>query len=186
MPGVIIPPGLTQADLDAALALKADASALPLPSVATPAIEVTGGAAGTNQQKFAQEGHQHPRLTSTTYATLISDGTASVSFSRTFVNKPGVVMTEVDANGSQPLVCVVTGWQQDGQSRYTGCSIKGYRSQVMPTQNTSLSLATLLTGLITAVNTLAGLITGFNVFGGSASGATVSVIAVARSDVSAS
>ncbi|WP_375272048.1 hypothetical protein [Sphingomonas sp.] len=154
---------------------------MPRPSTVTPSSEAVAGSAGSNTAKYAQEGHQHPRLTSTTLATLGADATAIVTFTRSFKNKPGVVMTEIDANTSQPLVMVVQSFVlTDGA--YTGCVVKGYRSQPLPSQS-QLSVASLLSGVITTLNAMASSLTGFNVFGGTAAGAAVSVIAIARSDV---
>lgn len=145
--------------------------------------EKIGASMGT-QARYAREDHQHPRLTSTTYATLDSGGVATVTFSRAFANKPGVNLTETDvATGAQPLVLRVISWTQDANGAYTGCTVSGRRAQVLPTINPLSGTLTLLTGVITGVNTIVGQLTGYNIFGGSAAGATVSVIAVARSDV---
>jgi len=148
-------------------ALKDKVAQIPTPATTTPKSEMTGGSVGATSGQFALADHQHPRLTSTTYATLGTDGTATVTFTRTFVNKPGVVLTEVDAAGQQPLSCVVTTFTQSN-GLYTGCTIKGFRGQALP-----------------AVIALLGALTNFSVFAGPASGAVVSVIAVARSDVPA-
>lgn len=157
---------------------------LPQPADTTPRSELTGGGVGTQTKKFALEDHQHPRLTSTTYATLDSTGQATVTFSRTFVNKPGINLTETDAtSSSQPLVLRGLTWTRDGNGLYTGVTIQGSRAQMLPTINPLSGTITLLSGVITAVNTLVAQLTGYNVFGGSAAGASVSVIAVARSDV---
>jgi hypothetical protein len=176
-------PGVTALD-SSALKTQVDtlAAQIPAPSTNMPSPEATTATPGTNQTKFAQEGHQHPRLTSTTLATLAADGTATVVFTRTFSAKPGVVITEVDSNASQPLTPAVLSYQQDGQGRYVGCTIKGYRSQLLPVLS-PLSGSLLLTGLITGVNALNAMLSSFNIFGGSASGASVSVVAIARSDV---
>jgi len=160
---------------------------LPKPATTTPSAEALGGNPGTDPAKYAQEGHQHPRLTSTTYATLDGSGQATVTFSRSFANKPGINLTETDATtGSQPLVLRGIAWVQDGSSRYIGVTIQGQRAQMLPTINPLSGLLTLVSGVVTGVNTIVGQLTGYNIFGGSAAGATVSVIAVARSDVSAS
>lgn len=168
------------ADVDA---LKAQ---IPQAANTTPQQEKTGGDVGLADSRYAKADHQHPRLTSTTYATLASDGTATVAFTRTFVNKPGVNMTEVDSVGKQPLVCSVQSWVQDGNALYTGCVIKGQRAQLLPNMPALSGTLTLLTQVITGVNSVIAALTQFNVFAGPASGASVSVIAVARSDVSAS
>ena len=164
-----------------ALDLSAITALIPTPEASVPLTESTSGSAGNNANKFSMAGHSHPRLTSTTLTTLAADGTATVNFTRTFINKPGVVMTEVEPIASQPLVLVVISYIQTG-GVYTGAVIKGYRSQALPSQN-QLSVASLLTGVITGVNSLASSLTGFNVFGGTTTGAQVSVVAIARSDV---
>lgn len=133
------------------------------------------------------EGHQHPRLTSTTYATLAANGQATVPFSRTFVNKPGLNLTETDAaSGSQPLVLRGLTWVTDANGLYTGVVISGARAQMLPTIAPLSGTLTLVTGVVSAVNTQMSQLTNYNIFGGSAAGATVSVIAVARSDVGSS
>lgn len=186
MTGIAISPPV---DVAAALATKADKSAIPVPATAAPMAEKTGASVGQQTDRFALEDHQHPRLTSTTYATLASDGTATVAFTRPFTNKPGVVMTETDAAGNQPLVCVVQSWMRETMTPtpsgpYVGAVIKGYRSTILPTL-TPISALSILAGVITGVNAINSALSNLNVFGGSAAGASVSVIAVARSDVAA-
>ncbi|GAM01747.1 hypothetical protein [Sphingomonas parapaucimobilis] len=151
----------------------------------TPAPEKTGGAGGS--QAMAQgAGHQHPRLTSTTYATLDGTGQATVTFSRTFVNKPGLNLTETDATAStQPLVLRGLAWQRDSNGLYTGVTIQGQRAQLMPAITPLSGALTLVTQVVAGVNAIVTALTNYNVFAGNAAGATVSVIAVARSDVSA-
>lgn len=179
-----------QAQLSAistALAGKADTSAIPQPATSTPRSEMTGGAVGTLPTRYAREDHQHPRLTSTTYATLGSNSQAVVAFSRSFLNKPGINLTETDAAaGTQPLVLRGLGWVQDANGLYTGVMVQGSRAQILPALTPLSTLLTLVSGVVSGVNALVTMLTNYNVFGGSAAGATISVIAVARSDVSAS
>ena len=177
----------TQLDqIAVALGGKADASAIPQPATATPKSEMTGGAVGTQPARYAREDHQHPRLTSTTYATLGATGQATVTFSRAFTSKPGLNLTETDAAaGSQPLVLRGIAWVQDASGMYTGVTIAGSRAQLLPTLTPLSGVLTLLGQVITGVNGVVSSLTGYNIFGGSAAGATVSVIAVARSDVPA-
>lgn len=163
-------------------------AAIPQPATTMPQPEKTGAAIGSTPSNFAMADHQHPRLTSTNYATLASDGTATVTFTRSFVNQPGVNMTEVDAAGKQPLVCSVQSWVRETMTptpsgAYVGCVIKGQRAQMLPTINPLSGTITLLSGVITGVNGIVSALTGYNVFGGGVAGASVSVIAVARSDV---
>lgn len=172
-------------ELGLQIATKADASAIPQPATTTPKTELTGGAVGAQPARFAREDHQHPRLTSTTYATLDSTGQATVAFSRTFVNKPGLNLTETDAStATQPLVLRGLAWQRDGNGLYTGVTIQGQRAQMMPSITPLSGLLTLVSGVVTGINAVFAQLAGYNVFGGNASGATVSVIAIARSDVS--
>lgn len=133
-----------------------------------PAGEATTAQPGETT-KAQGAGHQHPRLTSTTTATVATGSTVLVPFTRTFTNKPGVVCFEIEGATSvsaQPAVFKVESWTQDAQSRYTGCVIRVWRSQTVP-QN----LATLLLGAV------------FNLFAASVVGTQFTCIAVARSDV---
>lgn len=180
MSGIGYNPPASTADVDA---VKAQ---IPQAANTTPQQEKTGGNVGDVDMRYAKADHQHPRLTSTTYSTLASDGTATVAFTRSFVNKPGVNMTEVDSVGKQPLVCSVQSWTQDINGLYTGCVIKGQRAQLLPNMPALSGTLTLLTQVLAGVNGVIAALTQFNVFAGPASGASVSVIAVARSDVSSS
>lgn len=162
------------------------AGTLPQPANAPPKAEMTGGATGSQSDRYALEDHQHPRLTSTTYATLDSSGTATVSFTRAFTNKPGLNLTEVDsAAGSQPLVLRGSSWVQDTSGKYIGVTIIGSRARFLPTINPLSGTLSLLTSVVSGVNSVFATLTHYDIFGGSASGASVSVIAVARSDVAA-
>lgn len=153
---------------------------LPRPANTPPSSEALAGVAGADTD-YARADHQHPRLTSTTYATLNAQGQATVTFSRTFVNKPGLNLAETDATiAMQPLVLRGLAWVTDAQGRYVGVTIQGSRAQMLPTLN---PVSGILSGVITGTNALVSALTGFNIFGGSAAGATVSVIAVGRSDV---
>jgi len=142
---------------------------IPQPANAAPMSEKTGAAVGQQTGRFALEDHQHPRLTSTTYATVTAGNTATLSFTRPFASEPGIVCTEIGGDTSanaQPGVFKVQSWVQDAQNNYTGCVVRVWRSQTVP-QN----LATLLLGAV------------FNLFAASVVGTRFSLIAVARSDV---
>jgi hypothetical protein len=169
-----------KAQLDAATAT------IPQPATTMPMAEKTGAAVGSSPDKFARADHQHPRLTSTTLATLGSNGQATVAFTRAFANKPGINPTEIDATASsQPLVLRAIGWTQDANGAYTGVIIQGSRAQLLPELTPLSGVLTLLGQVITGVNAVTTALTKYNLFGGSAAGASISVIAVARSDVPA-
>lgn len=124
--------------------------------------EAGSGQAGT--MPMASRGdHTHPRLSATANGTLNASGEATITFTRSFANKPSVIITYVEAADNQPLVFKVKTWTQSGAT-YTGCVIKAYRSQTIPT-----NLATLLLGGV------------FNLFSGSASGVEYNLIAIAPS-----
>lgn len=114
---------------------------------------------GTNETA-ARADHEHPRLSATATGVLNASGEATITFTRTFTAKPAVIPTYVEAADAQPIVFKVKSWTI-ANGVYTGCVIKGYRSQAVP-QN----LATLLLGGV------------FNLFAGSAAGAEYTLIAV--------
>lgn len=169
------------------MTFKPDAAAksdIPQPGTSTPPTESVAGAAGSTATKFAMEDHSHPRVTSTTYVTLDSTGQAFALFTRSFTNKPGLDLTETDATAtSQPLSLRGLAWQQDANGRYYGVTIQGKRARVLPQLNALSGVLTLLTQVVTGVNSLVTALTGYDLFAGVATGATVTVIAIARSDV---
>lgn len=168
-------------------AVAALAAQMPQAASTTPQPEKTGGDVGAVDTRYARADHQHPRLTSTTYATLDIMGKATVAFSRTFVNKPGLNLTETDAaEFSQPLVLRGLGWIKDANGLFTGVTIQGSRAQLLPTITpVSTSLIAIATTIAAVNSNVVTPLTNYNVFGGTAFGAVVSVIAVARSDISA-
>lgn len=177
----------SKADVSA-LAAKANTADLPKPADAAPKAESTSPAIGSDM-KYAREDHQHPRLSSTTIGAIASNGTATVSFTRTFPSAPGMVITEIPGTAppqTMPATFKVESWVREAMTptpsgAYTGAVIRAWRSQVLPTQ-TALSLTALLTGVIAGVNTLIASLTGFNVFGASVAGTAFSCIAIQRSD----
>jgi hypothetical protein len=130
---------------------------------AAPSAEAVVASAGALDLS-ARGDHAHPRLTSVTVQSTDSGGNATVTFTRTFTKKPGVILEGYDS-GSQPLTFTVSAFQQDGSLNYSGCTIKAYRSQVVP-QN----LATLLLGGV------------FNLFGGTVGVVEFSCVAIQASN----
>ena len=111
--------------------------------------------------------HRHPRLSATATGTLNGSGEATITFTRTFAAKPAFNCNYVEAADAQPVAFKVKTWTQDGGGNYTGCVIKGYRSQVVPT-----NLVTVLLGGV------------FNLFAGNANGVEYSFIAIQQSSAS--
>ncbi len=132
------------------------------PTLIPPAEATTGqiGAAGM----YASAAHVHPRLTSVQIATLDANGLATVMFARSFAAQPGVILTPINPVGSQPVMLQVQGWTNDTSGNFIGCSIKGYRTNTLP------STLALLSALIS-----------FNIAGGSAANVQVSVVAIQSS-----
>jgi len=165
------------------------AAAMPVIANEIPQPEVTGGQAGIEGMKVPGAKHQHPRLSSTTTGSIAANGLATVTFTRTFTAAPGMVITEIPGTAppqTMPATFKVESWVRDVMTptpsgAYTGAVIRAWRSQVLPTQ-TTLSLVSLLSGVITGVNTLIASLTGFNIFGASVTGTAFSCIAIQRSD----
>jgi hypothetical protein len=131
-----------------------------------PPPEANVPAAGTGGMA-ARDDHKHPRLSSATVQSLDANGEAAITFTRAFAAMPAVICLLYEASDAQPVVFKVKAWTKDAQGNYTGCTIKGYRSSILP----ALSGIALLTGLITAL-------ANYNVFGGSAAGAQFCCLAV--------
>lgn len=132
-------------------------------SSSAPMPEANSPAAGTGTQASRND-HTHPRLTSTATGTLNSSGEATITFTRVFSAKPAVTIILVESADNQPVIFKVKTWTQNAQNEYTGCVIKGYRSQTIP-QN----LVSLLLGAV------------FNLFAGTTTGAEYSLIALQQS-----
>lgn len=169
------------ADLGAQIAGKADVSAVPKPANTAPMAEKTGAAIGGATTRYALEDHQHPRLTSTTVGTVAAGNTATVTFTRAFTNEPGIVYQELPltadttapaaadtAATAQPTQSKVIAWTKDANGNFTGCTLRVWKAQTIPT-----NLVTLLLGGV------------FNLFAASVVGTRFSLIAIARSDVAA-
>lgn len=108
--------------------------------------------------------HKHPRLTSSTTGVIGANGEATVTFTRSFAQKPGWIPSWEEAADNQPVEIKVKTWITDGEGNYTGCVIKAYRAQTVP-QN----LVSLLLGGV------------FNLFAGSAAGVSYSFVAIQQS-----
>lgn len=170
-------PGVTLADVQQA-ARDAAASMVPPFASTIPRAEMTGGAAGT-AAAVPRADHQHPRLTATATGTLAADGTASVTFTRTFEIKPAVTVLEIDSGGnSNPVDFKVRAWKTDASGLYTGCTIYGSRARTLPTLTPmNAGLLTLLSAVVNATNALFAQLSGYAPFE-AAGGAAFSLIAL--------
>lgn len=155
-------------------------ASIPVISSAAPKPEAKTPVAGTMNQ-VPRADHQHPRLSSATTGTLKAGGVDTIVFTRTFDVKPAVTILQIEAADNQPVVFKVVSWTTTGTAGvdllYTGCVIKGYRSQALP-QQTQLNVLALLGAVIGGVNALLSSISSFNIFGGSAAGVEYSLIAL--------
>jgi len=178
------------ATVSTALAKKADASSIPAPSTSVPPPEGTAGAAGA-MSPYARGDHVHPRLTSSTGNTgaaptshvIGSNGTARITFTRTFPTFPAAIFTEVPPQtgvmSAQPAIFRVDSWITDGTGAYSGCVVRAWRTQTLPTL---LTVTGILTAVITGVNAIVSALTGFNPFGAPTTGTAFTCLAVQRSD----
>lgn len=124
-----------------------------------------------NGGRASRDDHKHPRLSSSTVQSLNGSGEAIITFTRSFTSMPAVTCLLYESSELQPVVFKVKTWAQDGNGNYTGCTIKGYRSSLLP----ALSGIVLIGPLVTAL-------ANFNVFGGSAAGAQFCCIALQPSN----
>jgi len=136
---------------------------------AAPSAEVTTAQAGM-MDKGSRGDHKHPRLTSVTWGVLNASNEATITFTRTFADKPGLDCMYEELADNPPISFKIKSWIQDGGGNYTAVVLKAYRGQLLP----SLSGILLIGPLITALS-------GFNIFGGSATGISFSCIAVQKS-----
>lgn len=144
-------------------------------SNAMPASEATIPSPGANGEA-ARADHKHPRPSSVQRVTLDANGLATVTYTRSFASKPGVIPCAVNPNppGGRPvLVEIVSDVVVNGL--YTGVNIKGYRSQPLPTL---AGVSGLLTAVITGINSLVSALSGFDLFSTPAAGVEVSIAAL--------
>lgn len=134
-------------------------------SDAMPRAEGTAPACGS-APVAARDDHVHQRLSSSQRVTLDANSQASVTYTRSFAAKPGIVPCPINPSGRSVQVEVVSDTIVGGL--YVGCVIKGYRSQALP------ALTLLLTSVVSALS-------GFDALGASAAGVEVSVVAVQAS-----
>lgn len=133
-----------------------------------PLAEKVAAAAGAGT-KGSRDDHVHPRLTSSTRVTLNASGLATVTYTRTFDTKPAILLTAINPSGRQIFLEVVDDIQTGAV--YTGCHVKGYRSQILPA----------LTGIL-LIGPLIAALSGFDAFGGSAAGVEISIVAIQPSN----
>lgn len=129
----------------------------------TPPQESTAGAPGAAGMA-SDSSHTHPSISSRHRVALNSSSVATVTYARKFSTKPVIVLTAINPSG-RPVQLEVTSDIMTGAD-YTGCTIKGYRSQLLP----GLSGILLIGPLISALSA-------FDVLGGSAANVEVSVVA---------
>lgn len=155
----------------------------PMAAVLSDQMPVTEAVAAQpgSGSRASRDDHRHPRLTSATVATLSASGEATVTFTRVFATQPCMDLTYVEETDNPPVILKVKSWVRDGSNNYTGCVVKGYRGQVLPTLAPMSGVLTLLTQVISGVNTLVSTLTGFNSFGGSAANIPITVIALQQS-----
>lgn len=178
--------------------LSALAATIPTISTDVPMAESNSGSAGADGLKVPSDKHQHPRLTATANGVLRTNagadngagalvpGDAVVMFTRVFTGKPAVTVLAIDDNTTNPVPRFkVRRWlRPDGQLwssgyAYGGCVIYGDRARALPVI-APIGALTLLTALITALNTILAGLSGYLPYE-PASGAGFSLIALQQS-----
>lgn len=111
---------------------------------------------------------------------LQPNGAVTFDFTQQYDAKPLLrYMVYNAAAGGMPIIVEAVSWKMSG-NKYVGVNLQAYRAQKMGAMQ-PLSVATLLAGLITGVNSLITLVSGFNPFGNSDfTGAEVHVTARIR------
>lgn len=117
-------------------------------------------------QCFAVEAAWNRRRIVTKYGTIAANGTVTIAFGREFIAEPTIALAVIENSGDQPVTLNVVSWTRVGGTtgNYTGCVVRAWRAQILP-------------------SVLATLLGGFNVFGGTATGVRVSLTATERTDV---
>lgn len=123
-------PGISQAQMQAALAPYATMASVPVMATSIPLAEKTGGAAGAVPGEYSDAAHQHPRLTSATKVTLDASGVATATFTRSFSTEPTVDLTPIMPG--QACLMQVDGWIREVMTptpsgAYVGCVVRGYK-----------------------------------------------------------
>lgn len=149
--------------------LAALASDMPLP-------EAVAASAGT-MGRAARGDHRHKRLTSATNHTLDGSGLATVVFTQSFASEPSLALVAL-GSGTGPVPDFRGDFIKTGEL-WTGCTVYGERPRALVT-SAPLSGITLVTNLVTALNTIFASLSGYSVRE-PAAGARVSVIAVTTS-----
>jgi hypothetical protein len=124
--------------------------------------------------------HQHPRLTSSTNHTLDANGFVTVTFTRTFDTEPAINLTAI-GSGTSPIPDFRAEFIKTG-ALWTGATIFGQRNRSLPVitpLNTGLSL---LSTLITGLNSIFSAMSGFAAYE-PAAGAQVSCVVIKNSSV---
>lgn len=97
--------------------------------------------------------------------TLSAQGTQTFSFAFAYDQPPLLRYMVFQPPGNQPILVEASEWVKNTQGKFVGVKLQGYRGQKMGTQQ-QMNVGTLLSGLLTGVNSLITMVSGFNAFGG--------------------
>lgn len=98
-----------------------------MPADTTPPSESTGGAVGSQSDRFARADHRHPRITWSRNVMLDANGVGVADFSsKPFASKPVPSFSKV-SGAAGPCSFEVIDWIMSG-ANYVGANIKGYRT----------------------------------------------------------
>jgi hypothetical protein len=141
-------------------------------SNSAPKSEAGTATAGTGS-KASRMDHTHPPISWRGRVTLGADGTAVVTFGRSFASAPVIQLTVINPTGARVVPEQVNDIKTG--ALWTGATISGTRARPLPTM---LAVSGLLGAVITGINALVTALSGFNVFSDPAAGVVVNVTAV--------
>lgn len=104
----------------------------PMAADATPSSESTGGAIGSQSDRFARADHRHPRITWSRNVMLDANGVGVADFSsKPFPSEPVAAFAQLPG-AAGPCTFQVESWIMSGPN-YVGANIRGWKSDG-PTQ----------------------------------------------------
>lgn len=141
---------------------KADGIVVPQAATAAPPGVAVDGSKG-DIPRYALENHTHPARVQRKEVTLDVNGMATWTFTKPFDSKP-VVNYMVEQATGEPIIIEVNAFVMTN-GKWSGVTVKGYRSRVTPTV-APLNVLAILGAVVTGVNTLISALSNFNLFAG--------------------
>ncbi len=105
---------------------------VPTPLSDTPPDPESTSARAGAMTEASRADHAHPRLTSSHSGLVLNaSGVLAVTFTRSFTQKPSIVLTPVVPVGeTQPTVLAVQSYTGSA-GNWTGCTVRGWKAQIV-------------------------------------------------------